>query len=99
MPDNSASPILPSRSPGGVVSTTTDPYKTEDVKVITQANQPKPKGAGILSILNGVLSFKANPVQDTVTPAASKDNSGLYIVGAILLIFGFIYFFGKGGKK
>jgi len=110
MPDNSPSPILPSRAPGGVV--TEDRYRTGEVEVITKTNQPKPKnggggfgavvsvlGGGVFSVFNSALSFKTQPVQDTQVQSQSKDNSGIYIVGAILLIFGFVYLFSKAGKK
>lgn len=61
--------------------------------------QPKKKGMGILSAITGVLSFKAQPIEDTQVQSSAKDNSGLYIIGAILLIFAFVYFFSKTGKK
>lgn len=115
MPDNSASPILPSRSPGGVTSTTTDKYRTEEVRVITQNNSKIPNsnkdgggglgtivsalGGGVFSVFTSALSFKARPIEDTQVQSSAKDNSGLYIAGAILLIFAFVYFFSKTGKK
>ena len=55
-------------------------------------------GLAAVQIIGNILKFKAQPVED-IKPIYEPDNSGLYIVGAILLIFGFIYFFGKGGKK
>ena len=98
MPTDNTVSTLPSRSPGGVQSTTTDNYRTNEVEVIA-VTPVKKKGMGVLSALSSILSFKAQPIQDTVSPNNTKDNSGLYIVGAILLIFGAIFLFSKMGKK
>lgn len=54
----------------------------------------QPKKKGLLGVVTGIfgsaLSFEAAPIQDTATPT-EKDNSAIYLIGAILILFGITY--------
>lgn len=103
MPDNSVGgafevDVLPTKKAGDirVQSQTSDPYRTSEVAVITRNNQPQKKnnlGAILGSLLGNSLSFQAQPIN--TTPAPQKDNSVLYIILAIALIFAFAVYFSK----
>lgn len=99
MPDNNVGgnfeiQVLPSREIGQVQ--TSDPYRTNEVQVVTQANQPTKKnnlGTLLAGIFGSGLNFQAQAIDTTPTP--QKDNSIIYILLAIFLIFGFAVYFSK----
>lgn len=102
MPDNNVGgafeiQVLPTKNVSDiqVKSQTSDPYRTGDVMVIAQGNQPKTNNLKTLigSLFGNSLSFQAQAI-DTA-PATQKDNSVIYLILAMLLIFGFAFYFSK----